>query len=212
MTPGRSERYAILLVGVGGQGVLTAAKILGDAAHAAGRTVVVGQLHGMAQRGGSVECSVIVGPGEGSHAPHPDIVVAFEQLEVLRARHRMGPETRVLLNQARIVPFSLNREGRTYPPLAEVVGSLQQITSLVTVIDGSAAVTETGLARALNVFVLGALAGAGGLLPFIDQDTLWSAIARRCGGRFEDANRRAFELGCQAGADTPREDSRHVSE
>ncbi len=56
-------RLELLLVGVGGQGVLTAAKILGAAAHEAGQPVVVGQLHGMTQRGGSVECSAPSCPG-----------------------------------------------------------------------------------------------------------------------------------------------------
>ena len=55
-------RHRTLLVGVGGQGVLTAAQILGAAAHAAGLPVVVGQLHGMSQRGGSNECTVNIVP------------------------------------------------------------------------------------------------------------------------------------------------------
>ncbi len=62
----RTHRTKVLLVGVGGQGVLTAAQILGGAAHHAGLDVVVGQLHGMSQRGGSVECSVLIGPGKSS--------------------------------------------------------------------------------------------------------------------------------------------------
>ncbi len=196
MTPGRSQRLSILLVGVGGQGVLTAAKVLGDAAHSAGLHVTVGQLHGMAQRGGSVECSVIIGPGEGTHLPIADIVVGFEQLEVLRARGRMGHNTRVLVNQARIVPFALNQQGRSYPPLDEVVAELRQATQRVVVVDGPAAVAEIGVARALNVFVLAALSELGGL-P-VDAETLWAAIARRCGERFEAPNRRAFELGIEA--------------
>lgn len=199
MTEPQSQRFSVLLVGVGGQGVLTAAKVLGDAAHAAGMAVMVGQLHGMAQRGGSVECSVIIGPGEGSHLAIADVVVGFEQLEVLRARHRMSPDTRVLLNSGRIVPYSVSQDGRAYPSLEEVVADLREVTERVVVVDGPEATRAVGVARTLNVFVLAALAGLGGL-PF-DTDTLWAAIERRCGERFLAPNRQAFELGIQAVGD-----------
>ena len=66
------KRKELLFVGVGGQGVLSTVRVLGDAVHATGLQVVVGQLHGMSQRGGSVACSVLVGPGRSSYTSRPD--------------------------------------------------------------------------------------------------------------------------------------------
>ncbi|MFH1130352.1 MAG: 2-oxoacid:acceptor oxidoreductase family protein, partial [Pseudomonadota bacterium] len=85
-------RIKVLIVGVGGQGVLTAAKMLGDAALHAGFGVTVGQLHGMSQRGGSVEAGVLIGEGESSFIEEgaADIVLGFEPLEVLRALPKMS--------------------------------------------------------------------------------------------------------------------------
>ena len=63
---GCAKRFKAVIVGVGGQGVLTVAIMAGDAALRQGHNVSVGQLHGMSQRGGSVETTVLIGPGESS--------------------------------------------------------------------------------------------------------------------------------------------------
>jgi len=187
------ERFSMLLVGVGGQGLLTAAQILGDAAHAAGKQVVVGQLHGMSQRGGSVECSVLFGPGLSSYLSRADVVAGFEPLETLRALNRMGPETTVLMNRGKFVLPTLVRERKPYPPLEDILSKIRRVAKEIILIDGPGASRKTGLQRSLNVFILGALAGLG-LLPF-DDSTLWPAIARRCNLRYLEANREAFTLG-----------------
>lgn len=186
----------MLLVGVGGQGVLTAARILGDAAHAAGRGVVVGQLHGMSQRGGSVECPVLFGPGRSSYLSRADFVIGFEALEALRAVPRMGQETRVLFNPGRFVSPLLVRLRRQVPAPEEILGEIRGASREVVVVDGPAAMKRTGEGRTLNVFILGALAGLG-WLPF-DEGTLWDAVARRARPRYLEANRDAFALGLES--------------
>jgi indolepyruvate ferredoxin oxidoreductase beta subunit len=187
------RRLAVLLVGVGGQGILTAARILGDAAHAAGREVVVGQLHGMSQRGGSVECSVLYGPGRSSFVSVADVVVGFEPLETLRARDRMGPGTRVLVNRGRIMLPRLGRPEQPYPPLEEILTAIRAASATVVEVDGRAAAEQAGEARTLNIVVLGVLAGLG-WLP-CDESRVWSAVERHCRARYRDVNRRAFALG-----------------
>lgn len=187
------RRVALLIVGVGGQGVLTASQILGDAAHAAGIPVVVGQLHGMSQRGGSVECSVLFGPGRSSFLPVADVVVGFEPLETLRARERMRPETKVLFNEAPILLGGIGGARMPYPPREEMLREIREASSAVVGVDGPAAVERVGEARSLNVILLGVLASLG-WLPF-DESTLWEAVARRCRPRYEAANRRAFDVG-----------------
>jgi indolepyruvate ferredoxin oxidoreductase beta subunit len=192
-----SERLRLLVVGVGGQGALTAARFLGEAALAARQPVIVGQLHGMSQRGGSVECPVIIGPGKSSHIGNgeADVVLGLEPLEVRRALPKLSEHTRVVVNLGTIVPFSLAVQGKDYPPVGQILSEVHDITSIVYEIDGPALVKQTGLPRTLNVVMLGALAGLK-MLPFDDQ-ILWQAIEKKVPPRFLEANRKAFELGIQ---------------
>lgn len=188
------RRLGVLLVGAGGQGVLTAARLLGDAAHGAGIPVVVGQLHGMSQRGGSVQCSVLLGAGRSSFLTGgADVVVGFEPLEVLRVRDQLRADTHVVLNRGTMVPYVLSKAGRTYPPFDDIVAELAAITRHVTVVDGPRLLPDAGAGRTLNVLMLGALAGLG-LLPF-DSKALWLAVAAHSPAGFVDANRRALEAG-----------------
>lgn len=192
---------ALLLVGVGGQGVLTAAQILGNAARAAGRPARVGQLHGMSQRGGSIECTVLFGPGHSTFVGdgEADLVLAFEPLEGLRAAHRMHARTRVLLNTDPIVPFELVRTGRAYPSLQEISNALGGEEREIYPVSGSELVRRTGADRTLNAVLLGAAAGLG-FFPF-DDAALEGAVLERCGERFGDFNLRALALGRAAASE-----------
>jgi indolepyruvate ferredoxin oxidoreductase beta subunit len=195
---GHARRFKLLFVGVGGQGTLTAAKFLGEAALAAGLPVLVGQLHGMSQRGGSVECSVLIGPGQSSHLGNgeADVVVGLEPLEVLRALPRMSAATSVVVNLGRITPFHLAVQGKKYPDLGQVLAQVRAVSPRVFEVDGPALVKQVGVSRTLNVVMLGALAGLG-LLPF-DPALVLSAVERDSPPRFVQANRSAFSLGMGA--------------
>ncbi len=197
---GTGRRLRVLLVGVGGQGVLTAAHVLGNAAAAAGLDVSVGQLHGMSQRGGSVEATVLIGRGTSAFVDEgeADIVLGFEALETLRARPRMNCGTHVLINTSQIAPFALAREGQDYPDLDAIIGSVREACADVLVVDGPALIAGAGQARALNIVLLGALAGTG-LLP-LDQATLRQAIEQRYAPKYRVANQQAYALGCGAAA------------
>jgi indolepyruvate ferredoxin oxidoreductase beta subunit len=192
------ERFKILVVGVGGQGALSAARFLGEAALEKKLSVNVGQLHGMSQRGGSVEASVIIGPGHSSHIGNfeADIVLGLEPLEILRALPMINSDTQVVANTGQIVPFSLAIQGVPYPPVGETLQKVRAVTKHLVEIDGPALVKKVGVPRTLNVGMLGALAGLK-LLPF-DSELLWKAIAKKCPERFIDANREAFELGLKS--------------
>lgn len=191
---GAEHRLQILLVGVGGQGVLTASKVLGEAAHLAGLHAMVGQLHGMSQRGGSVECSVLIGPGESSFIIGPvDAVVAFEPLEALRALPHMARTTRVLMNQGTIAPPSSGVPGMEVPGPKAVAAQLRDVSENVTEVDGPLLLEELSERRTLNMIMLGALAGTE-ILPF-DTALLWEAISRTLSPGFRDQNRKAFDMG-----------------
>ncbi|MCZ7681266.1 MAG: 2-oxoacid:acceptor oxidoreductase family protein [Sandaracinaceae bacterium] len=187
-------RSAILLAGVGGQGVLTAARVLGEAAHAAGLEVVVGQLHGMAQRGGTVECSVRIGVGEGSLLTGaPDLVVAFEPLELLRALRPRPGVARALVSDTAIVPHRLAGGGAGYPAMQAIVAEAARACGEVRLFPGREITEELREGRVLNTAMLGAIGGMGAL-PF-DARLLGEAASRRLPARFVGVNERAFELG-----------------
>jgi indolepyruvate ferredoxin oxidoreductase beta subunit len=192
------KRFQVLLVGVGGQGVLAAAQILGMAAHREGTPVVIGQLHGMSQRGGSVRCTAIFGDAESSHpaGAEMDVVVSFEPLEALRAVPDMGPATRVVTNGHVMVPFQVVLESTPLPSEAEIERSLRDVAGEVHVLDAPALVGAVGETRTLNVLMLGAASGLG-LLP-VSEAALLDAIGERCGKKYADANRQAFGLGRDA--------------
>jgi len=197
-----ADRKLVLFVGVGGQGVITAAEIVGTALHEAGLPVVVGQLHGMSQRGGSVEASVLLGPGSSSLATGAlaDVLIALEPLEALRALPRVGRHTAVLLSDGGIVPYALVRAAQPYPALPEVLGAVRKAGGSARLVHGPALADRAGAARTLNIVMLGALAGLGAL-P-IPPEALWRAVAERCRPRFLDANHRAFDSGREAVAAT----------
>ena len=187
--------FRLLLMGVGGQGVLTAARTLGEAAMASGLPVRVGQLHGLSQRGGSVESSVVIGPGQtGFVGPkQADVVLGLDPLETWRALPRMSACTQVVLNRAHVALNSLTVQGLQYPRLAETLAAIGAVTEHVTVVDGLALAHEAGNARALNVVMLGLLAGLD-LLP-LDAAALAAAVDARSPERHRETNRRAFQLG-----------------
>jgi indolepyruvate ferredoxin oxidoreductase beta subunit len=195
-----AQTQRVLLVGVGGQGVLTSGNSLGDAALAAGIPIMVGQLHGMSQRGGAVECSLVFGPARTAfiNRAAADLVVAFEPLEALRVLPRIKPGATVVLNREPIVPFSMSRDGGTYPSIESIEAKLRETAQQVIVVDAATLGREAGNARTASVAMLGILSGLG-VVP-VDEATLLRAIERRCPERVLAVNRRAFALGVRSAA------------
>lgn len=191
---GRGDRQQLLLAGVGGQGVLTTAKILGDAAHRQGLHVVVGEMHGMSQRGGSVTCTVILGGRRTSFLTGPpDTFVGFEPLETMRTLHLLGPETRGLVSTGSVSPVELTRTGAEYPSLEGLVEKIHAVAPLLRTLDGPQLAEREGSPWSLNVLLLGALAGLGEL-PF-SAEVLYGAVEKRCSPRSLEDNERAYRAG-----------------
>jgi indolepyruvate ferredoxin oxidoreductase beta subunit len=192
---GDGGRFKLLVVGVGGQGVLTAARFLGDAAFSAGLNAVVGQLHGLSQRGGSVRCTVLIGPGRTSFIERgaADVVLGLEPLEALRARPEMSRATKVVVNLGTLALGTLSLQGQEYPDVSRILADIRSVAPDVVEVDGSAIVGTVGVTRVLNIAMLGVLAGLG-VLP-VDDETLWRTIEKNCPARYLEPNRRAFSAG-----------------
>ncbi|MBW2453551.1 MAG: indolepyruvate oxidoreductase subunit beta [Deltaproteobacteria bacterium] len=197
MTP-RPDILGILVVGVGGQGAITLARLLGEAAFAEGLPVRIGQIHGMSQRGGSVESSVVIGPGRSPFLPQrgADIVVALEPLELQRARPRLHPGTRVVVSSGQVVPTVLALRGEDYPDTKGWLDELRPAVSELVVVDGFALADAAGTRKALGVAMLGAL-GCQAWLPF-GPERIFETLAHRSRPSHREANRRAFAAGRRA--------------
>jgi indolepyruvate ferredoxin oxidoreductase beta subunit len=149
----------ILIVGVGGQGTLLASKVLGTLALSAGYDVKVSELHGMAQRGGSVVTHVRF--GDAVYAPlidqgGADIILAFEKLEAARYLNYLKPGGTVIVNDHEILPMPVILGAAAYPD--DVMETLKANAGAVYAVDAAKLAAECGNPRAMNVVLLGVLA------------------------------------------------------
>jgi indolepyruvate ferredoxin oxidoreductase beta subunit len=185
----------VLFAGVGGQGVLLAGRCVGDAAVANGLEAVVGQVHGMSQRGGAVQAAVAIGGARSWEVPNgmADALVGLEPLELARALVKVSKRTTVIANTRPVLPASLQSAGTPYPPLASLLGPVGEAAGALTAVDASALASQAGSPRSLNVVMLGMLA-ATGVLPF-PGESLQEAVLAVAGPGLERIHREAFRLG-----------------
>ena len=153
----------IYLVGVGGQGIITASKIIGDAAILAGENVLLSETHGMAQRGGSVVCTARIGDMRSPLIPdgRADMILSFELLEALRALCKASRNTTVVTSTERIVPVNVSTQRLKYPTIEEVKIIAEKVAEKFLSIDASKIAKETGVPMSSNIVMVGALAGTG---------------------------------------------------
>jgi len=153
----------IYLVGVGGQGIITASRIIGDAAILAGKNVLLSETHGMAQRGGSVVCTARIGEVYSPLIPdgQADVVLSFELLETLRAVCKASKKTVVVSSNEEMIPLSVSSQKLKYPTLDEVRIEVAKITREFVLIEASKLAGEAGVQMSSNIVMVGALAGTG---------------------------------------------------
>ena len=191
----------IFLTGVGGQGTLLASRLLGEAALAAGYNPMVSETHGMAQRGGIVVSTVVLGdlksplisPGEA------DIVLGFEALEAFRALDRCHAKTLVIANTATLVPYPVAIGQAKYPSVEQMFHRMAEQVGALLAFDADALARQAGSPLAVNMVILGALAATESL-PIAAEDIL-SVIHTCTKEKFLASNLQAFELGAAAARD-----------
>ena len=185
----------ILLCGVGGQGILLASEIISSALMNAGYDVKQSEVHGMAQRGGSVVAHLRYGEKVYSPLIEPggaDIAVSFELLEALRYLPYYGRETRVIVSTQKILPAPVSTGMDTYPD--DVLEQLTGRGLAVLPIDAFEVAKSAGEARAVNMVLVGALSF---FLP-IDETVFLDVIEKRIHGRIRKVNTEAFFKGKEA--------------
>lgn len=183
----------ILLCGVGGQGTLLASNLLAECAMESGFDVKKSEIHGMAQRGGSVVSHVRF--GERIDSPmirkgECDILLAFEELEALRWSEYLKPGGLIISNAQKILPMSVSAGNAKYPE--KITETLASLSAEVTSVDAIGKARELGNQKCLNIVLLGVLARR---IEEIKPEIWPKMIEKRIPQRLLELNQKAFKTG-----------------
>jgi len=186
---------SIYMVGVGGQGIIRASDILCEVVMRAGLDVKKSEVHGMAQRGGSVTSHVRYGKKVYSPlAPKGgvDILVAFERLEALRNIDYVKPAGRVIMSELELFPPAVNLGTAAYPE--HVAETVRKWIPDVKEVNATQIAVAAGNIKAENTALLGVLS------TYLDIDEkIWDAVLREAfPPKVLDANLKAFAAGREA--------------
>ncbi|MGA7279290.1 MAG: indolepyruvate oxidoreductase subunit beta [Desulfocapsaceae bacterium] len=191
-----SEIRNILFSGVGGQGILLASELTAAALLQAGYDVKKSEVHGMAQRGGSVTAQLRYGKRVYSPLIDPgsaDIQMAFEMMEAVRYLPYLNQASTVIVNTQKILPPSVATGQATYPE--QVLDELTSRNIRVIAVDAFTIAKEAGEVRTANVALVGALS----VHLDVEAAIFEEIIERRVPERFRAENMRAFAAGRIAG-------------
>ena len=181
----------IMIVGVGGQGTLLTSRILGKLATRAGYDVKLSEVHGMAQRGGSVVTFVRYGDNVAEpivEEGQADVLIAFERLEALRYIHFLKKDGSVIVNDWRIDPITVVTGVAQYPE--NIIRTLKEKRNTI-VVEATEEAKKLGAPRTFNVIVLGAAAKYMGF----DKDEWLDVIETTVPPKTIEINKKAFEIG-----------------
>jgi indolepyruvate ferredoxin oxidoreductase beta subunit len=181
----------ILFCGVGGQGILLASEVTAFALLEAGMDVKKSEVHGMAQRGGSVVAHLRFGEKVYSPLIEPgtaDFALAFEAMEAVRYLPFLHSNSRVIVNNHKIPPPSVATGKVEYPKdlLPKIADKMEMLS-----VDGFAIAKEVGEIRAANVVLVGALSA---FLP-VEKEVFIQVMKKRLPSKILDVNLLAFEKG-----------------
>jgi indolepyruvate ferredoxin oxidoreductase beta subunit len=187
-----------LLVGVGGQGILTASDIVAEVGLAIGLDAKKSEIHGFSQRGGVVESHVRWGPSVAAPTAEKgavDVLLAFEMMEAARWIAWLKPGGMVLVNRQQIVPMSVSAGDAAYPRDEAIETTLHARSDDVTFMAGLVIAERLGNPRLANTALLGALSAR---LEKIDPTVWLEVIERRVPPKHVELNREAFWEGRKA--------------
>jgi len=193
-----SPRLRIFLTGVGGQGTLTATALLSRTALDQGLEIVSGEIHGMSQRGGVVESTVLIGGWMSPSLYHgeADILLGFEPLETLRALPYLAKGGFVLSSTEFIPPTSVNMGREKLPELSAIEAAVREVAGKSWFLPMQTLGREAGSVQSSNTALLGALC-ATGIMPF-GPEVLREGIRKHLASDTVEVNLRALELGVGA--------------
>jgi indolepyruvate ferredoxin oxidoreductase, beta subunit len=195
------KEFNIVVTGVGGQGVLTMSMIIAQAAMKQGLDVRTTELHGLAQRGGSIPVHIrfgekmysgIVMEGEAN------LVISLEPLEALRTAYFGSKKhsTTFVVDNYKIPPITVSALGEVYPSMESIISRVKPFAEKIIVLNASDIVKkETGSIITSNIFILGYIVGKG-ILP-LKENFVMESIKENVPEKYFDLNRKVFEMGMQ---------------
>ncbi|MBN2412732.1 indolepyruvate oxidoreductase subunit beta [candidate division KSB1 bacterium] len=189
------EKADILIVGVGGQGILLASEIISSVCLEAGYDVKQSEVHGMAQRGGSVSSHVRY--GDVVYSPtiergRADILLSFELLEALRWIEFLKPEGTAIVNNMKITPMPVADGSERYPD--NIRQKLEKRCKELVLVDGNSIAVKAGHIKTVNIALLGVFSK---YLPF-DTNMWKKSIVERVPVKTKEINLIAFDSGRNA--------------
>ena len=190
----------LIIVAVGGQGNLLASSVLGEAALLSDIPLNMSEIHGMAQRGGVVESSLVFG---GAKSPiisdgEADLLVGFEPAETLRALGRCNKNTVVITSLAPVMPYTVNIGQGVYPDLKQLQEIIVSKAAKLIAFNAAKLAEKSGNMLSVNMVLLGALTQTS-IIPFT-AETIKNAMERKTKKAFLETNLKAFDLGFEAAA------------
>ena len=187
-----NEITSIVLVGVGGQGILLASEITAQAAMAAGYDVKTNEVHGMAQRGGSVIAQIRYGKKVNSplvEMGKARVLCSLEQIEALRFQEYLAPDGLAVVNTQIMIPVTVSTGAAVYPDNA--YDRLKETFGRLVYLDAVSLAKELGNVKAANVILLGAMSKNLN----IPEESWHTAIEKSVKPQFTELNKKAFQKG-----------------
>lgn len=184
----------IFLAGVGGQGILSFARVLGELAMIKKSNVLIGETHGMAQRGGTVTATVRFGDVYSPMIGHgkADLLVGFEPLEAARYARMLSSRSIAIVNTEPIIPYSVSATRIRYPPIASLLKIIRDRGATVVSFNATEIAEKVKFMMASNSVMLGAVAATGKIDAQLDdfKHAIRTSVPRKV-----KENLAAFELG-----------------
>ncbi len=193
-----TKSLQLVIVGVGGQGILTVSDILGTAAIEEGLNAVMSEVHGMAQRGGVVTTEMKIGDFSSPLVANgeADIILGFEPAEAYRILIKASKHTRVVTNIEPLIPPSVSIGQGKYPMVEELLQHMKDSGIAVVGVNAIELAKKAGNAMAGNVVMLGAMSALDNFI--LSRESMVTALKKRISPKMLDMNLKAFELGYEA--------------
>ncbi|WP_393972059.1 indolepyruvate oxidoreductase subunit beta [Oxyplasma meridianum] len=188
--------YNIRLAGVGGQGIITAGTIVSEAAKISGKKVIMSEIHGLSQRGGSVTVDVRMGEVYGPIIPMNtcDLIFGLEMMESFRSMEALGKVKTALISTEKLNPISLSMQGMEYPSFEELVEKHGKDTVIYPV-DAVSIAVAAGSPKSVNTVMIGIALGLN-LIP-LGISSVTEAMKSTFSEKNIGINTKALKLGLE---------------
>lgn len=196
MKESKNSIYNVVIPAVGGQGGITLARIIAEAAMLSDLDVKMSEVHGLAQRGGATQSHVKFGEKVySSLVPQAgaDLILSTEPIEVLRSLIYASDDTQIVVNTTKVVPISVNFDKKPYPEESEIKKNIEKFTKKMDFVKGDEIVRkEVGNNVPLNIFMLG-YAFHKGYIP-LKEEKLLEGIGNVINKKYFEMNKNVFNL------------------